>query len=349
MASVIVANAFFLSNSFAYHDMTRSRLQGTPRRPIQLTKVATARFGANTIKTIFLKPNMALNHYKDHVHMVPDIDLGQMLEDGYVFRQNFHIRSYEVGSNQTVAIETLTNIFQEAIINHVKAVGEWDHGLGLTREMCKKNLIWVMAKLQLVVDRYPIWSDVIQVDIRNGAYGKIGMVSNGTFCDAKTGDILIKASCLWLMMNEETRKLSKFPDEVHNELDKHFTDTTPPMSRKWSTRDKSNVDYVRKGLTPIWSDLDINQHVNNAKYIGWILESVPYTIVENYELASLNLEYCRECRKEDMLRSHTYVIGTGKDNLGDRDRIDCEHSLQLEIGGGMIMKGWTTWRQKKWK
>lgn len=27
-----------------------------------------------------------------------------------------------------------------------------------------------------------------------------------------------------------------------------------------------------KTLQPRWSDLDVNQHVNNVKYIGWILE-----------------------------------------------------------------------------
>lgn len=25
-------------------------------------------------------------------------------------------------------------------------------------------------------------------------------------------------------------------------------------------------------LQPRWGDLDVNQHVNNVKYIGWILE-----------------------------------------------------------------------------
>lgn len=33
-------------------------------------------------------------------------------------------------------------------------------------------------------------------------------------------------------------------------------------------------------LQPRWADLDVNQHVNNVKYIGWILEVilVPYEL-----------------------------------------------------------------------
>jgi hypothetical protein len=27
-------------------------------------------------------------------------------------------------------------------------------------------------------------------------------------------------------------------------------------------------------MQPRWTDLDINQHVNNVKYIGWILEVI---------------------------------------------------------------------------
>ncbi|KAI3803273.1 hypothetical protein L1987_31423 [Smallanthus sonchifolius] len=147
-------------------------------------------------------------------------------------------------------------------------------------------------------------------------------------------------------MNEETRRLSKFPDEVRGELEEHFTKTTPPTARKWPTRDESVVDYVRNGLMPRWSDLDINQHVNNAKYIGWILESVPYSIVENYELASMTLEYRRECTKENVLQSHTYVMGIDNGMLADYDQVDYEHVLELENGDGEIMKGWTTWRPK---
>ncbi|KAJ0523359.1 putative oleoyl-[acyl-carrier-protein] hydrolase [Helianthus annuus] len=115
--------------------------------------------------------------------------------------------------------------------------------------------------------------DVIQIDTWKGAYGKIGICSNWTICDAKTGEILLTASCIWLMMNEETRRLSKFPDEVRSELDEHLTNVTlPVVARKWSPRDEmSIVDHVRNGIM-----------------------SVPHSIVENYELASLTLEYRQE-------------------------------------------------------
>ncbi|GKE01422.1 palmitoyl-acyl carrier protein thioesterase, chloroplastic-like protein, partial [Tanacetum coccineum] len=91
---------------------------------------------------------------------------------------------------------------------------------------------------------------------------------------------------------------------------------------------------------PSRSDLDINQHVNNAKYVGWILESVPKTIEENYELASISLEYLRECRKDSVVESHTYATGSNNGNRGDCDYVECEHMLQLEIGsgGGEIIK-----------
>jgi len=35
-------------------------------------------------------------------------------------------------------------------------------------------------------------------------------------------------------------------------------------------------------LQPRWSDLDVNQHVNNVKYIGWILEVIDLLLLNSY-------------------------------------------------------------------
>ena len=47
--------------------------------------------------------------------MLADLDpfgLGRIVQDGLVFRQNFSIRSYEIGADRTASIETLMNHFQ---------------------------------------------------------------------------------------------------------------------------------------------------------------------------------------------------------------------------------------------
>jgi hypothetical protein len=46
---------------------------------------------------------------------------------------------------------------QETALNHVKGAGLLGDGFGSTPEMCKKNLIWVVTRMQVVVDRYPTW------------------------------------------------------------------------------------------------------------------------------------------------------------------------------------------------
>ncbi|XP_018853187.2 palmitoyl-acyl carrier protein thioesterase, chloroplastic-like [Juglans regia] len=51
--------------------------------------------------------------------------------------------------------EHLEDTDQETAIDHVKSAGLLGDGFGSTPEMCKKNLIWVVTRMQVVIDRYP--------------------------------------------------------------------------------------------------------------------------------------------------------------------------------------------------
>ncbi|XP_071689173.1 palmitoyl-acyl carrier protein thioesterase, chloroplastic-like [Rutidosis leptorrhynchoides] len=352
----MAVSAPFCLSSFWNHGMTFSNLRGA-KRTIHMHGSINTKYAASSWG---LKVNVPAKVTVTRVGAIDsssviDLDVGRMV-DRFIFRRNFDVRTYETGPDRKVSIETLMNILQETAINHIKAIGLLGDGLGLSPEMCKKNLIWVMGKMLVEVDSYPMCGDIIQVDTWKAAYGKIGMYSNWKLCDAKTGEILIRASCVWLMMNTETRKLSKFPDEVRDEFDKYFVDTPPIVNydnQKWSTRNENTVHHVCHGLAPTWSDLDINQHVNNARYIGWILKSVPRIILEKYEIVNMALEYCQECRNDNVLQSHTFVVGTNDDKLADNGHVELEHLLELEIGssggGGEIMKGRTTWQSKHGK
>lgn len=304
------------------------------------------------ITTIFLaaeKQWMMLDWKPKRPDMLIDpFGFGRIVQDGLVFRQNFSIRSYEIGADRTASIETLMNHLQETALNHVKSAGLLGDGFGSTPEMAKKNLIWVVSKMQVLVDRYPTWGDVVQVDTWVAASGKNGMRRDWLVRDSKTGDILTRASSLWVMMNKETRRLAKIPDEVRAEIAGYFVDSPPIVDedgRKLPKLDDKTAEYIRTGLTPRWSDLDVNQHVNNVKYIGWILESAPLPILESHELGAMTLEYRRECRKDSVLQSLTSVLENGVGDMASSGYVECQHLLRLE-GGAEIVKGRTEWRPK---
>ncbi|KAF8034406.1 hypothetical protein BT93_C0644 [Corymbia citriodora subsp. variegata] len=305
------------------------------------------------ITTIFLaaeKQWMMLDWKPRRPDMLMDpFGLGRIVQDGLVFRQNFSIRSYEIGADRTASIETLMNHLQETALNHVKTAGLLVDGFGSTPEMSKRNLIWVVTKMQILVDRYPSWGDVVQVDTWVCGSGKNGMRRDWHVRDLKTGETLTRASSVWVMMNKNTRRLSKLPEEVRGEIEPFFLNSPPVIAednRKLPKLDECTADFVRSGLTPRWHDLDVNQHVNNVKYIGWILESAPLPILETYELSAITLEYRRECGRDSVLRSLTAVSGNGvADDHENSAEVECQHLLQLE-SGAEIVRARTEWRPK---
>ncbi|KAI3416981.1 Acyl-[acyl-carrier-protein] hydrolase [Psidium guajava] len=304
------------------------------------------------ITTIFLaaeKQWMMLDWKPRRPDMLMDpFGLGRIVQDGFVFRQNFSIRSYEIGADRTASIETLMNHLQETALNHVKTAGLLVDGFGSTPEMSKRNLIWVVTKMQILVDRYPSWGDVVQVDTWVCGSGKNGMRRDWHVRDVKTGETLTRASSVWVMMNKHTRRLSKIPEEVRGEIEPYFLGSPPVVaedSRKLPKLDECTADFVRSGLTPRWNDLDVNQHVNNVKYIGWILESAPLPILETHELSALTLEYRRECGRDSMLQSLTSLSSNGIDDHENFAEVECQHLLRLETGAE-IVRARTEWRPK---
>ncbi|MCL7036473.1 hypothetical protein MKW94_005482 [Papaver nudicaule] len=293
---------------------------------------------------------------RQHDVLVDSFGQGTLVQGGYVFRQNFSIRSYEIGPHRTATIGTLINHLQETVANHVRGAGLLGDGFASTPEMTRRNLIWVVAKMQVVVDQYPSWGDVVQIDTWfTSASEKNGLANHWLLRDAHTGQILAKATSVWILMNKKTRKLSKIPEEVRGELEpfqvkgelgSYFTNHRIPDGRKLSKLHDNTADFVQAGLTTRLSDLDVHQHVNFSKYIGWILENAPPAILESHELYDMDLAFRRECGVGNVLKSLTAVVGGSSSIEAGGGIIECDHMLQLENNGYEVMRGRTKWRPK---
>ncbi|XP_020211217.2 palmitoyl-acyl carrier protein thioesterase, chloroplastic [Cajanus cajan] len=281
---------------------------------------------------------------------------GRFVEAKFVFRQIFVIRSYEIGPDKTATMETLMNFLQETALNHVTSSGIGGDGFGATREMSIRKLIWVVTRIQVQVQRYNKWGDEIEVDTWVDAAGKNGMRRDWIIRDHYTKEIITRATSTWVIMNRQTRRLSKIPEEVRQELVPFYLNrlAVPIEEADCEKIDKltdETAERIRSGLAPRWNDMDANQHVNNVKYIGWILESVPIEVLEDYNMTSMTLEYRRECTQSNLLESMTCptarVIESNNNSKNRKPDLEYTHLLRLQQDKAEIVRARTEWNFKQ--
>ncbi|XP_028553242.1 palmitoyl-acyl carrier protein thioesterase, chloroplastic-like [Dendrobium catenatum] len=191
-----------------------------------------------------------------------------------------------------------------------------------------------------------IRGDVLEVNTWFRHHTKLSMARDWHIRNLKTGQSMIRATSILALMDKTTRKLSKIPDEIKVELEPHYKETTFILnedSRKFPKLNIETADYIIDGLNPQWADLDYNMHVNNAKYIRWVFEGIPMSMLETHEMSSMVLEFRKECRIGDVLQSLT-ALSSVSSNSSSESNIMCRHLLQLKSGPTLV-KGLTTWRQ----
>ncbi|XP_058738203.1 palmitoyl-acyl carrier protein thioesterase, chloroplastic-like [Vicia villosa] len=275
------------------------RMNGSFRSPIKVESLSQTAEAAPTT----LVENGQRQNIPTKKQLVDSHRQGLIVGVGY--RQTVVIRSYEVGPDKTATLESILNLLQETALNHVWMSGLLSDGFGATHGMMKNDLIWVVSRMQVLIDYYPIWGEVLEIETWVGASGKNGMRRDWLIRSQATGQIFARATSTWVMMNRTTRRLSKMPEAVRDELAPWFISNQAIKEDAPEKIVKLNKEakYTNSNLKPKRSDLDMNQHVNNVKYLRWMLETIPDQILESHQLSGIILEYRRECGSSDIVES----------------------------------------------
>ncbi|XP_047971018.1 oleoyl-acyl carrier protein thioesterase, chloroplastic-like [Salvia hispanica] len=355
--------AFSACNAAAAADNTANcRFPGVIRAPCSARPRRAASLRVAAVATGETKSKAQETSLADRLR------LGSLTEDGLSYKEKFIVRCYEVGINKTATVETIANLLQEVGCNHAQYVGFSTDGFATTLTMRKYHLIWVTARMHIEIYKYPAWSDVVEIETWCQSEGRIGTRRDWILKDYTTGEVIGRATSKWVMMNQDTRRLQKVTDEVRDEylvycpktLRLAFPEENNASLKKIAKLDDP-ADHYKVGLVPRRADLDMNQHVNNVTYIGWVLESMPQEIIDSHELQTITLDYRRECQHDDVVDSLTSpepaiddstvpgLQGTNGSLAAARDendRLQFLHLLRLSKEGSEINRGRTEWRKK---
>ena len=184
-------------------------------------------------------------------------------------RYQFKVRSYECGPDGRATLPTICNLFQEAASLHAASLGFGKGDFAAAGE----NISWVLTRMVVKMDRYPVWEDELIVETFPRGGRKIVAWRDFEVKDAK-GETLGVASSEWMIIHLATRKIHAIPEKVfaaNDPANVPVLGLEPFAKFRFPEIADSEVRDVRT-FTAMKSQIDLNGHVNNVHYINWMLE-----------------------------------------------------------------------------
>ncbi|MDX1638977.1 MAG: thioesterase [Balneolaceae bacterium] len=218
-----------------------------------------------------------------------------MTEQKRVYEEPFRIRSSEVRPDGSARLQTLCDLLQEVAGNQALELN-FD-----VSQLRKRNLTWVLHRLDLRVEKYPKWRD--RVTVRTWPSGGSGIKAYRDFVIQDSSEQTIaRALSYWLMIDLTDRRPARIPREVIDLAPPNVDHVVPVAKKRPATPSEPEIQKI---FDVRYSDLDVNNHVNNIRYIEWIVETHP----NGAHVTSMDIEFKAECRYGCSIRAVTGRAG----------------------------------------
>ena len=178
--------------------------------------------------------------------------------------------------------------------------------LGCGREeLLKNNTVWVVSRCELHMDRYPSSGEKVTVHTFPTPNRICFFPRYYIFTDAH-GEMIGKAGSLWLLLDLATRRM--LPPGAVGRLIPDNRDLIVPMHLPATVGTLQGEEFVSE-YTPVYTDLDVNGHVNNTRYADWLCNTLGVGIMSEYEPEHIILNYNHEVLPEQRITLRRIMKG----------------------------------------
>jgi acyl-ACP thioesterase len=213
------------------------------------------------------------------------------------WEDEYSISFDEVDTKNEVFLPVLWSFMQETAWHHA------DHlRLGYS-DLEERHYFWVLSRLSIQMKEYPQWGERIKVKTWLTGIGRLFALRNFSIADSR-GTIVGTAKSAWLVLDLKSRKPQRIEPVFKHIL--HLLDDLSP-----STEPEKLPSAVRfemeKTYTVRYSDIDMHHHVNNIKYIEWILDSYPFEMNQTHHIHTFEINFLAESSYGDAITIQTKV------------------------------------------
>lgn len=198
----------------------------------------------------------------------------------------FEILSHDAGHNGEVHPSAICRYFQEAADGQMRADGP------TYRELIDQGYAFVLSRLNVVV--HGVLRAYDKVTVQTWAYDPPRGVSFERYYQMYRGEELVaEAASVWALLNVDTGTLCRVGEvEVH-----YGTDEPLPLSCRFRL---PSVEFEIVGERTVrYSDVDINNHMNNTRYPDMLCDFIPE--IDHLRITGVQIHYVAEAPLSETL------------------------------------------------
>ncbi|UJP65229.1 acyl-[acyl-carrier-protein] thioesterase [Mongoliitalea daihaiensis] len=180
------------------------------------------------------------------------------MNQSFQFEKDFEVLSFQIDPQGKLRWSSLADMMQEVAWRHADSR---DFG----QNLFDQGYMWVMSRFEIKVQSLPSWGEKITVKTAGRGIDKLFALREFQVCN-EAGQVLATAMSAWLLLDMESKRPQR-PDKVlPSELFAVVNDSSLTPAKVLTLADMTNAGVIQVR----YSDLDMNNHVNNVSYIRWV-------------------------------------------------------------------------------
>jgi len=207
-----------------------------------------------------------------------------------VWRDEYMLHTFMCDAERKARLTAICHCMQESAGRHAAQFQLGYEG------MQANNQAWVLNRLRVQMSDYPDWKSTLCIEtwvqmMRGPFSQRYFLLKNGA------GEIIGSANTFWVVIHTTTHK----PQRLKNKIEIPIIDEVPPCGAAEKIILPDGLQIIDNHKVK-QSDLDLLHHVNNVKYLEWVLDTQSQS--EAIRPRQIDLNFVGETHLNDTIEIH---------------------------------------------
>ncbi len=216
---------------------------------------------------------------------------------------------------------------QDIMVQFQEISGAHSALLGCGRQdlIDRHNAIWILTRSELHMLRTPCMGETVTLETYTHAPRRIFHPRSYRILDAQNR-LCGEALSYWVVCDIAGRKIVSLPD-----VTARIPDSSQPLPfRRFMDPPAIGAQAVHTARIPRYSDLDVNGHVNNTRYLSWLCDLIGTETMRTHSVSRFLIDYHHEILPTDEMDLALSLDGSDFALTGT-----CRGTLYFSIAGSL--------------